>query len=321
MLHYNYPNIRLTEKDLLEIHAIVASGWVCSGKWVKALEDFFVQKCKTKYAIACASATSGLIISVKAANWKNKAIALPSFTWQSTLYAIECNGNTPVFCDIKSKQDWTIDISNSEKSFDGIIPVDTFGADSSSNLPRNIPCIYDAAHGFDLANLGQRGAIAEIVSLSFTKLVTGMQGGIILCQDDAFYKQAKELVMLSAKLEEINAFIALQSIRSYAQNLLLRREIIQKYNTKIHFGELVQRMPHIENPSVYAVLLQNKTLRDEVKKRLGDAGYETKVYYEPLVAGLDHTDSVFSSILALPVHDKMKENQDEIIHIINSLLE
>jgi len=318
MYLYNKTNISIDDEGLEEIRNIINSGWVCSGKWVNSLEDYFKKHCGVKYAIACANATNGLSIAVRSAGWDRLRIAIPAFTWPSTLYALELNNCTPVWCDTASMETWIMKLPNS-CLYDAVLAVDTFGLDSSRFLCTDKPIIFDAAHGISLENLGNRRSIAEVISFSFTKLVSGMQGGMILCNDKKFYEEALELVTLSSKLEEINALLTLGSIKEYANNIRSRRSIINTYKSNLRMTKNIRFMPPIVDPSVFCILFTYDFDRNEVELNLNALGVQTKQYYEPLVKGLHNTDEIYRHILALPVHEDIIPIQDEIINTIKEV--
>ena len=213
-VQFGSPNIN-AHALTREIEGILLSGWVSIGEYVEALESYFKKTYRMKYAIGCNSATQGLTIAIKAAGWHNKHVHMPAFTWPSTLYAVKCSNNIPIFHDI-DPDSWLMDDDFGKLTEDDcIVPVDIFGnmAEHSDNFAIE-NTIIDAAHGFGLECLGKRG-IAEVVSLSFTKVVTGMEGGMILTDDDELAETATELRRLSARMGEINALIAMESIRNY----------------------------------------------------------------------------------------------------------
>jgi len=310
---FHKPKIILKKGDWARIKKITESGWVANGKYVGELENEFKKLFKNKYAIACSSCTQGLIIALKAAGFKNKKIALPSFTWPSTLYAIECSGNIPVFCDIH-KETW-LPIFN--KKCDVLMGVDIFG--NQLEIKTNKPLIIDAAHSFGLKKLGQRGLI-EVVSLSFTKIVTAMQGGMILTNSKQIYEKAVKLRDLSAKMCEINALIGLNSLKNYSQRLSEIEKAIQLYrnNIKIPFRE--QKIVSDSNHSVYAIVLESKQVRDKIANLFTKNNIEVKIYYEPLVKGLPNTDWLFSRIIALPTYKEIIPQIPKICHLINKAI-
>lgn len=313
-INFGSPDINVTDDLMHDIKEILEKGWVSIGIHVGMLETHFQNRFHVKHAIACSSATTGLIIAVKAAGWKNKKIALPAFTWPSTLYALECNGNIPVFCDI-DRDTWLINeqyIGVHNKTEKAIL-VDTFGNQCNCDSLMKKETIIDAAHGYGLPNLGKRG-IAEVVSLSFTKILTATEGGIILTDDDQLAETACELRRLSGRMEEINALIALNSLVELDLNY--RQEIIDKYTYGIEVDHSQQAYTET-NQSVFSILFKDSATRNSVMMALSNHGVETKVYYDPLVSGLPNTEYVYSRILSLPVHKGVIPVQDDIINIIN----
>lgn len=336
-IKFGHPNINCNEGLLKKIEEILNSGWVSIGTHMLALEYHFKEKFHVKHAIACSSATTGLIIAIKAAGWKNRRVALPAFTWPSTLYALECNGNIPEFCDIE-QDTWQLLHNSYTSCADKMIAVDIFGSqakrycDMSTSYCSN-DIIYDAAHSYGLPNLGKRG-LAEVVSLSFTKRVTATEGGIILTDDDELAETAYELRRLSGRMEEINALIAMESIKQYLDTagnddqyfkenfhsvaIALTLAIINKYKKHITVPYKTQSIPIDTNNSVFSILFEEPCVRNAVMTALAGNGVETKVYYDPLVSGLPNTDYVYQRILSLPIHEDVIPVQDEIIEIINT---
>lgn len=319
-IKFGHPNIECNPELLKKIQDVLNSGWVSIGKHMEALENHFRERFGVKHAIACASATTGLIIAIKAAGWKNQRVALPAFTWPSTLYALECNGNTPRFLDIE-RDTWLVHPSKEHyrlEELSPIIMVDIFGNqyDIKWSIPKeNI--IIDAAHSYGLPNLGKRG-LAEVVSLSFTKVVTATEGGMILTDDDKLAETAIELRRLSGRMEEINALIAMDSINRQVANGNTRVEVIDEYRKHIKVSIKPQVIPTVHNCSVFSILFEEPCVRNAVMTALDRNGVETKVYYDPLVSGLPNTDYVYQRILSLPIHKDVAPVQDEIIEIINT---
>lgn len=311
-LQFGSPDIK-THELMREVEAIMHSGWVSIGEYVESLESYFKKEFHVKHAIGTNSATTGLIIALKAAGWQDSHVNLPSFTWPSTLYAVNCIGGTPIFRDI-DPDTWLM--REPQHFFGKLLLVDVFGnqAEPSARYAKK-DTIIDAAHGFGLPNLGKRG-IAEVVSLSFTKVVTGMEGGMILTDDDALAETATELRRLSGRMGEINALVAMQSIRNYDPSIA--SFAVRNYKKNISIPYRCQEIPNATNNSVFGVRFENTAIRDAVRIALEKNGIETKVYYDPLQRGFPETESLYSTILSLPVHKDAYAIQTDIIEIINS---
>jgi len=305
------PDIVLTQLDVDKIKNIIESGWFCDGDYVDDFETYMEQKCNVNYAIACSSATQGLIAALIGSGIKNKKIALPAFTWPSTLHAILCSGNTPVFCDIDEKT-WCIDLSTAQEDFDVVMPVDIFG--HRSYVKTDVPVIYDAAHGFEIKDLGQRGMV-EVVSFSFTKPVICGQGGVILTSNYKIYEAAHEIIKLSAKMLEVSAYLFFLSLDTLHKRTKIKNEIIKKYRKliKIPFTEQKTR----NSVSTYCILLENKHKKDKIVKSFIKNNVEVKSYYEPLINGLSITDNIANRIIALPTYERMLDKVPFIASVIN----
>jgi dTDP-4-amino-4,6-dideoxygalactose transaminase len=312
-IRFHKPQLRLTRKNLKQFKKIIQSGWVCNGDAVDQLEERFAKETGVKFAIATSSATQGLIIALRAADIKGKRVALPSFTWGSTLYAVECAGGIPVLCDIDRKT-WQMILPKEKVDF--AVPVDIFG----NQYPKiNVPSVYDAAHGYGLPLLGKRG-LAEVVSLSFTKVVTGMQGGIILTNDEGMYQKMIEERDLSSKMCEFNAIVALNSMDDYIQHWDSKMKCIQAYSEGIKEGVNFQLINKVTNHSVFAIVFQSKVIRDRVADFFSRTGIETKIYYRPLKEGYPNTDFIYNRILALPTYPEVYPEIPRIIKLINKSL-
>lgn len=312
MIRFHKPYINLNEKDLYEIKEIFNNGWVSSGKYVNELEQVLKKRYNVKNAIPCANATTGLTIAIKSANWKQLDLFLPSFTWPSTLYAIRSTNNFPRFVDININ---TLLMNNVDDDCYSV-PVDTFGARYSPNNFEKT--IIDAAHGFDVKDLGNR-SIVEVMSLSHTKTVTGVEGGIIFTNDDKIANKARELVRLSSRMEEINAFIALKSINNYDFELkTLRNKIFTTYKNGLSVNKNINyvKYPAGSNPSVFAIIFDSVKDRDIVVNALNATKIEYKIYYEPLLVGFENSDFIFNRILCLPCYPEIIDKQADIINII-----
>jgi dTDP-4-amino-4,6-dideoxygalactose transaminase len=312
--------MNLNGSDYTKIRKIIESGWVSIGKNVEALEGMARDLFSVKHVVGCSCATQGLIIALKASGWKDMRIAVPAFTWPSTVYAIEsCTGNTPVFCDI-DRETWLIDLKGiSLDDYDAIMPVDVFG----NRCPiycYDKPVIYDAAHGFGLEFVGNRG-IAEVISLSFTKIATAGEGGLILTNDQNVYETAVELRRLSARMGEVNALIGLNSIKNYSKNKEKRSAIVEFYEKNLQFDYKKQKIPDETNNSVFSILVEPNQREHIVSAfRLNDI--EVKTYYEPLVRNLKNTEWVYSRIISLPIYPSLKkEEQARIINVMNFAVE
>lgn len=287
--------------DILQYHVI-------NGPYTKQLEEYFINTYNVKFAMACANATSGIEFVIDYFSQKSlPTIAAPTFTWWSTWKQSKYMKFIP--CDI-DKESWLL--TGVPNGADLVISVDTFG--NMSKVRSAKPVIYDAAHGIGVAALGNRG-VAEIVSFSFTKIVNGMQGGMILTNNEDLATFVRTLVRTYAKMTEIEAYMCLRSLDNYMENQNERLSIINYYKQNIKVPFVEQLIPYCTNYSVFAILFENNAIRQKIVNGLVNNGIEPKIYYVPVISGCLIADDIYSRILALPVyHNVEKETVCEVIN-------
>jgi len=322
MVKYNQTNIALSDYNMSEIKKIIESGEVVNGIYIDLLKKNLQVKTKVKYVIPCANCTTGLIIALKAAGLQGKTIAVPAFTWFSTPYAITCSYNIPYFVDI-NKDTWLMEDFN-EKFVDAILSVDILGSRSFSKA--NLPIIYDAAHGYDIPDLGHRGLL-EVISFSYTKVVQGMQGGAILTNNEELAERCNTMVHRYGKMNEISAFIICKSMNDWSRSKKTRDLILQKYRELIKIPYREQRIETFTNYSVYSLLFETAELRDKIREALTKNKVETKIYYQPVVEDseyfrrmLPNTFDIYSRSLSLPLYPLIINDVEFICKIINGAI-
>jgi len=309
---FHKMNLGIELTDLIRIEQILNRGQVVNGIYTEKIEAWFREMFGVTNAIACANCTSGLVIAAQAAGWYGNRVAAPTFTWPSTHYAIQNVGGTILHMDINPKT-WCMD--HIPESADSAIIVDTFG--NQAWVETDKPVIYDAAHGYGLPDLGHRG-IAEVVSLAMTKAVTGMQGGIVLTNDDALAEIISKKVRLFSKITEINAYIALQQAKRFNEDLQRRFEAVDRYCDLLDDIYDIQTVPKKTNLSVFAIKFTSEDKRYRAIQALTEMDVEIKIYYTPQTKGLEHTDDLYSKILALPTWEGIERYIPEICEAINN---
>jgi len=172
------------------------SGWIVQGPKVAEFERLFAEFTGAKYAIATASCTTALHLSLIALRVRHgDEVILPAFTFVATANAVEYTGATPVFCDINLNT-FNIDVEQIRKKVTektkAIIPVHLFGlsADMKPILEiaekRGLKVIEDAACGLGSYYDGRHvGTFGEAGCFSFhpRKAVTTGEGGMITTKD------------------------------------------------------------------------------------------------------------------------------------------
>ncbi|KAA3615507.1 MAG: DegT/DnrJ/EryC1/StrS aminotransferase family protein [Calditrichaeota bacterium] len=311
------PNLNLNNADFKAIRGILNSKWVSNREHVADLETIFRMRFKVKHAIACSSATTGLMAAVKATWAPGTPVELPAFTWPSTLLAAQFNVGKITYKDI-DLDTWLMQTDSLPANQCRIV-VDIFGNQFGKAKPgEKNRTIYDAAHGFDLPNLGHRG-IVEVVSLSATKPVTATEGGMILTNNGNIAAKARQIVRYIGRMEEINAYLGKRSIENFDSPEYRQQmdDIREKYVNGLDFEYALQAIPEATNKSSFQFLVKNQFIRNRIFAALAEKEIVARAYYEPLAAHLENTNEVFNRIISLPFHPFMADEQNEIIKLAN----
>jgi dTDP-4-amino-4,6-dideoxygalactose transaminase len=307
------PTLFEPAEMMAEISEIFSSGSVTVSKYVKLFEQECARFLGVKEVVAVSSATSGLMLGVKALGLTGEVI-VPSFTFTATVHSIIWNGLTPVFVDCEEGT-YNIDVKEIEKKItpktSAIMPVYIFG-----NPPRikeleniaaknNLKLIFDSAQAFGAKYGGVRAGgfgDCEVFSLSPTKVLTAIEGGLITTNNiklTEYLRRARdygkrgediECVGLSARMSELHALVGLKNLGNVEKCLKTRRDLIALYQgllkdiNGISFQEV---LPGNKSSGNYMVIFIDEERfgmsRDKLYEALKAENIETKKYFYPAV--------------------------------------
>lgn len=194
----------LEKEEIDEVLKSLESGWIGTGPKVAKFESDFKNYIGTKYAVAVASCTAGLHLSVLAMGVTPKdEVIVPTMTFAATANAVMHVGAKPVFADVE-RYKMTISLDDIRRKITkrtkAIIPVHFAGrACDITGLMKiaeefNIKIIHDAAHAVETEYQGKKiGCFADIANFSFyvTKNITTAEGGMITTDDEELAQKLK----------------------------------------------------------------------------------------------------------------------------------
>lgn len=355
-LQGQYPPLR--EEALRRVDGILESGNYILGPWVKRLEERIAALCGTKHAVACASGTDALILSLKALGvGPGDEVVIPTFTFFASAGAVSHIGGAPVFVDIQPDT-YNIDPAGLEKAITprtkALMPVHLFGqtADMAPILDiarsRSLPIVEDAAQ-----SLGARwrekpaGSIGRLGCFSFypTKNLGGYgDGGMITTDDDGLADSLRRLRVHGAKPKYFHAVVGMNSRLDEIQAALLdlkldrlaswseaRRANAAYYDEALRGSRYRTPVAREGNHHVFNQYTIAAPAREALIDHLKAAGVGTGIYY-PLSL---HLQGCFSNLgyregrfpiseeaqrtaLSLPVYPELKPEERE--HVVKSLL-
>lgn len=303
-----------------------------------------------KYAVACSNGTDALHFALISLNLKpDDEVLTTNFSWISTASCISMVGATPVFCDIN--------ILNYHMSLDSIKRMYTnktkaivyphlFGNMSDTKeiidfcKEKNIAFIEDAAQSLGSSLDGvQAGSIGDVSTLSFNanKVVAGIAGGGAILTDDKdkaeLFKKLRrhgnnEMLGYNSKMLLMNAEFINFRLNRMKEWQSKRQAIAKQYDEQLQDYVTIQPSTNGLNHNYhkYVIRLQNKEIRDRLKKKLGaKVHYDKPLSENKMYENIKHKkDSTFiskivcDSILTLPLHAYM--NEQEVNKVINTIL-
>jgi dTDP-4-amino-4,6-dideoxygalactose transaminase len=204
---YKIPlfDLNYDEQEEKAVIETLRSRWISMGPKVIEFEDKFKTALGSLYAVALSSCTASLHLALKALGVKEgDEIICPSLTFVATVNAIRYQRAKPVFCDIKSYEDLTIDPLQIERAITkktkGIVVMHYagFACDMTEIMSiaknRNLFVVEDACHGIlSEYKRNKLGTIGDVGCFSFfanKNLSTG-EGGMAITNSVELYEKMK----------------------------------------------------------------------------------------------------------------------------------
>jgi dTDP-4-amino-4,6-dideoxygalactose transaminase len=250
--------------DDAEIEAVaetLRSGWLTTGPRTAELEARFAELTGARHALAVASGTAALHLSLVAAGiGPGDEVITSPITWPATANVVEHTGARPVFCDVRES-----DLNLDPQLLPGaatdhtraVMPVDLAGQpcdlDPIMTLARERGWIVieDAAHAVESRYRDRKvGSIADATcfSLYATKNVAAGEGGVITTDRDDLADEVRELRLMrrshgalydirragfKANLADVNAAIALVQLGKLEQHRAIRLRHVAAYDEAV----------------------------------------------------------------------------------------
>ncbi|HUS15046.1 MAG TPA: DegT/DnrJ/EryC1/StrS family aminotransferase [Chloroflexia bacterium] len=333
---------------------VLDSGGLAQGREVQRLEEGFAAVIGTKHAVATSNGTTALHVALLANGIGpgDEVITVP-FTFIASANTVLFCGARPVFVDIEPDS-FNIDpaqigaaITSRTKA---IMPIDLYGnpADMVAIMAiaaeHGLRVIEDAcqAHGatIDGRCVGSFGT--GCFSFYPTKNITTAEGGMITTDDDDVADQARllrahgmrkryyhEMLGYNFRLTDVHAAIGVAQLPKLAG--FTERRIANAAYLSAHLPARKVQVP-VVRPGTrhvfhqYTVRVLPPFERDEVRRRLAEAGIGSEVYYPVPVhqqqvylergygeCRFPETEAATAQVLSLPVHPSLTQGDLETI--------
>lgn len=193
----------------------IKSKWISTGPKTTEFENKFATMLNVKHALALTNCTVALHLAMKLLNIQDgDEVICPSLTFVATVNAIRYVNAVPVFADIKSYEDLTIDPKDIERKITPktiaivVMHFGGFACDMGSIMSlakkHDLKVIEDACHGplseysFENGNQSEKmklGTIGDIGCFSFfsNKNISTGEGGMLVTNNQDYYNRSKLL--------------------------------------------------------------------------------------------------------------------------------
>jgi len=208
-MNYKIPlfDLNFDEYEEKEVINTLRSKWISTGPKTAEFENKFSSLLGIKYSLAVSNCTVALHLAMILCGVKEgDEVICPSLTFVATVNAIRYVNARPVFADIKSYEDLTIDpmeIENKITSKTKAIVVMHYGGFASNmnaimslSEKYKLKVIEDACHGplseYQNEKLGTIGNVGCFSFFSNKNISTG-EGGMLVTNNFKYYEKAKLL--------------------------------------------------------------------------------------------------------------------------------
>ena len=297
------------------IQKVIRSRQFIMGPEVVELEERLAKFTGRKYCLTCSSGTDALQIPLMAYELtKQDAVFVPSFTFFASAESVNLAGGTPVFVDIDST--FNMSVESLEKEIErvltegklkpkGIIPVDLFGR--SANYDAILPIaekyglfvLEDAAQGFGGSLHGKRnGAFGDVSATSFfpaKPLGCYGDGGAIFTDDDELYKTMKSIRVhgsgsyrydnvrmgMNGRMDTLQAAVVLAKLDVFEEELGKRQVVASWYAEELKDEFIVPETDpeYFSSWAQYTVRAKDEAERTRIIAGMKEKGIPVMVYY------------------------------------------
>jgi dTDP-4-amino-4,6-dideoxygalactose transaminase len=245
------------EEEIEAVAETLRSGWLTSGPRTEELERRFGEYVGARHAVALASGTAAMHLSLVAAGvGPGDEVVTTPITWPATANVIVHCGATPVFADVR-ESDLNVDPDAAAAAVTprtkAILPVHLAGqpCDLDPLHALGLPVIEDAAHATESTYRGSKiGALsaATCFSLYATKNVAAGEGGMATTNDDGIAAAIRNLRLMrrgegslydvtvagfKANLSDVLASIALCQLAKIDEHARIRRRHVAAYDAAV----------------------------------------------------------------------------------------
>lgn len=327
-----------------------------AGPMHEQLEQELAERFGVPHVVLCSNGTLALLLALRALGLKGQVITTP-YSFVATAHAIVWAGLDPVFVDIDPDTYNLAPTAIEQALVDDtccILPVHCYGnpcdvdAIAALATAHRLPVLYDAAHAFDVqchcGSLLQHGDLA-VLSFHATKIFSTLEGGAIICHDDAMRKKLEYLrnfgfenettvaeIGINAKMNEVQAALGRVALDHVGGWIAERAAIEARYRRRLAgipgISCLPEPGPAVANHAYFPIQVdaRHPWSRDELYAHLAAHEIHARRYFYPLITdfpmyanarigpgGLEHARRAADQVICLPIYPGLAESDQQRI--------
>jgi dTDP-4-amino-4,6-dideoxygalactose transaminase len=193
--------------ELAAVEQTIRSKWISMGPKTQEFETKFAQMLGTHTAVGVANGTAALHLALRVLGiGEGDEVIVPSLTFVATVNCVRYVNATPVFCDIRSTDDLTVDPAHIEALITPktkailVMHYGGFACDMDRIMSiakaHDLYVVEDAAHAPLSTWKGRTlGTIGDVGCFSFfsNKNISTGEGGMVVARDEEHCRQIKIL--------------------------------------------------------------------------------------------------------------------------------
>jgi perosamine synthetase len=313
------PDLSGNEKKY--VNECIDTSWISSrGRFVNEFETRFAERIGVEHAVSVSNGTVALHLAMMALGiGPGDEVIVPTLTYVASANAVSYTGATPVFVD-SLRDTWQIDPEDVRRHITprtrAIMPVHLYGQacdmDALAEIAKEFRLfiIEDCAEAIGSEYKGRHvGTYGDISTFSFfgNKTMTTGEGGMVTSNDKTLIERARHLkgqglaahreywhdvVGYNYRMTNIQAAIGLAQLERVDSFISRKQALAERYREGLSGVpvELHRQAPDtVHSYWMVSILVERADLRDPLRKRLADAGVETRPLFYPL-----HTMPMYS---------------------------
>ena len=343
---FHQPSLPDIDAYLGDVRSIVESGRLSEGPFVRRLERELRPWLGDHDVVAVANCSGGLIAALSLVAEPGCEVILPGYTYLATWQAVAWAGMVPVVADVDERGLLDPDAVRAAitSRTGAILAVHLAGILAPMKELRRIAdnhgvaLVADGAHALgaqtDEISAGSLGDI-EAFSIGATKQVAAGEGGCLTIGDPERVAAARRWALqgheqgsmdvlgtgMNLRLSELTAALALRQLERLESQLRRRNAVHDSYATACADLPLRLSGPRSGERSAHKdqlVWLDDPGDREPLRRRLADAGIETRPYYEVAIPDLaaftgrvdsaDRSRDLARRSFAIPIHARLVDD-------------